>query len=105
MRKLKKGDEIIVIAGKDKNKRGAISSVVNDSRVIVDGVNIAHIHQKPNPNAGIPGGIVDKARPLDISNVAIYNSATKSADRVGFKFTDDGKKIRIFKSTGEAIDV
>ena len=103
MRKLKKGDEIIVIAGKDKGKRGAIAQVSND-RVLVDGVNVAKKHQKPNPNAGVAGGIVAKEMPIHISNVAIFNSANGKADRVGIKTLDDGRKVRVFKSTGEVVD-
>ena len=103
MRKLKRGDEIIVIAGKDKGKRGAIAQV-KDDRVVVDGVNVAKKHQKPNPNLGIAGGIVDKEMPIHLSNVAIFNGASGKADRVGFKQLDDGRKVRIYKSTGEVID-
>lgn len=105
MRKLKKGDEIIVIAGKDKGKRGTVAQMVADkSRVVVDGVNTVKKHQKPNPAAGVPGGIVEKEMPLHISNVAIFNPATGKADRVGIKILDDGRKVRIFKSNNEVID-
>lgn len=103
MNKLKKGDEIIVLAGKDKGQRGAISQITDD-RVLVDGVNVAKKHQKPNPNLGIAGGIVDKDMPIHISNVAIFNSESAKADRVGFKQLDDGRKVRVYKSTGEVID-
>ena len=103
MNKLKKGDEVIVIAGKDKGKRGAIA-LVKDDRVLIDGVNVAKKHQKPNPNAGVAGGIVDKEMPIHISNVAIFNSASGKADRVGIKQLDDGRKVRVFKSTGEVVD-
>ncbi|MCW8825024.1 MAG: 50S ribosomal protein L24 [Gammaproteobacteria bacterium] len=103
MNKLKKGDEVIVIAGKDKGKRGAIA-LVKDDRVLIDGVNVAKKHQKPNPNAGVAGGIVDKEMPMHISNVAIFNSASGKADRVGIKQLDDGRKVRVFKSTGEVVD-
>lgn len=103
MNKLKKGDEIIVLTGKDKGKRGAIAKI-GEGRVLVDGVNVAKKHQKPNPNAGVAGGIVDKEMPVDISNVAIFNSESGKADRVGFKQLDDGRKVRIYKSTGEVID-
>ena len=103
MRKLKKGDEVIVIAGKDKGKRGSIAQVIND-HVVIDGVNVAKKHQKPNPNAGVEGGIVSKEMPMDISNVAIFNSASGKADRVGIKQLDDGRKVRVFKSTGEVVD-
>ncbi|MDH3354564.1 MAG: 50S ribosomal protein L24 [Chromatiales bacterium] len=104
MNKLKKGDEVIVLTGKDNGKRGAIAMIKSD-RVLIDGVNIAKKHQKPNPNAGVAGGIVDKEMPVHISNVAIFNSASGKADRVGFKTLDDGRKVRVYKSTGEVVDV
>ncbi len=104
MRKIKKGDDVIVIAGKDKGKRGLVLRLLDDQRLFVENVNVAKKHQKPNPNAGVPGGIIDKEMPLHISNVALFNPATEKADRVGFKTLDDGKKIRIFKSNGEAVD-
>lgn len=105
MRKLKKGDEIIVIAGKDKGKRGTITLVMPEKdRLMVEGINVVKKHQKPNPNLGVPGGIVDKEMPLHISNVAIFNPATGKADRVGIKILDDGRKVRIFKSNNEVID-
>ena len=103
MNKLKKGDEVIVIAGKDKGKRGSVAQVLK-GRVLVDGVNVAKKHQKPNPNMGVAGGIVAKEMPLDISNVAIFNGESGKADRVGFKQLDDGRKVRIYKSTGEVVD-
>lgn len=103
MNKLKKGDEIIVVTGKDKGKRGAIAQVL-DGRVLVDGVNVAKKHQKPNPNLGVAGGIVDKEMPIHISNVAIFNGESGKADRVGFKQLDDGRKVRIYRSTGEVVD-
>ena len=104
MRKIKKGDDVIVIAGKDKGKRGVVLRVVDEQRIYVENVNVAKKHQKPNPNAGVPGGIIDKEMPLHVSNVALFNPATGKGDRVGFKILDDGKKIRIFKSNGEAVD-
>lgn len=104
MRKLRTGDEVIVIAGKDKGKRGQIDTFVGTDRVIIPNVNIAKKHVKANPNAGETGGIIDKAMPLDISNVAIFNAATEKADRVGFKFLEDGKKVRFYKSNSEVID-
>lgn len=103
MKKIRKGDEVIVIAGKDKGKRGGIVQVLADSRVIVDGVNLVKKHQKPNPAKGIEGGIIPKSLPIDVSNVAIFNPATQKADRVGIKLLEDGKKIRIYKSSGEAL--
>jgi len=105
MRKLKKGDEIIVIAGKDKGKRGTVTQVINEKdRLMIEGINMVKKHQKPNPNLGVPGGIVEKEMPLHISNVAIFNPATGKADRVGIKILDDGRKVRIFKSNNEVID-
>ena len=103
MRKLRTGDEVIVIAGKDKGKRGQIDTFVGNSKVIIPNVNIAKKHVKANPNAGETGGIIDKAMPLDISNVAIFNAASDKADRVGFKFLEDGKKVRFYKSNNEVI--
>jgi large subunit ribosomal protein L24 len=103
MRKLHKGDEIIVLAGKDKGKRGAISNILDNGKLIVDNVNIARKHQKPNPNAGVAGGIIDQEMPIDASNVAIFNSETGKADRVGFQLQDDGRKVRIFKSNNQVI--
>ncbi len=103
MRKLRTGDEVIVIAGKDKGKRGQIDTFVGDNRVIIPNVNIAKKHVKANPNAGETGGIIDKAMPLNISNVAIFNAATGKADRVGIKFLEDGKKVRFYKSNSEVI--
>jgi len=104
MQKLKKGDEVIVLIGKDKGKQGKILSVISDSKVLVEGINRAKKHMKGNPNAGVQGGIVDKDMPINISNVALYNPETKKADRVGFRFLEDGKKVRYFKSTNEVVD-
>ncbi len=103
MRKLRTGDEVIVIAGKDKGKRGQIDAFVGDNRVLIPNVNVAKKHVKANPNAGETGGIIDKAMPLDISNVAIFNAAAGKADRVGVKFLEDGKKVRFYKSNSEVI--
>lgn len=102
MRKIITGDEVIVLTGKDKGKRGEIQRLVDENRVLVSGINIMKKHQKPNPQAGVAGGIVEKEAPIQLSNVAIYNSSTSKADRVGIK-VEDGKKTRIFKSNGEAI--
>lgn len=104
MRKIKRDDEVIVLTGKDKGKRGKIQAYVGDSRVIVSGINMMKKHQKPNPQAGVAGGIVEKEAAIQISNVAIFNSATNKADRVGIKVEENGKKVRVFKSNGEAID-
>ena len=103
MDKIRKGDEIVVIAGKDKGKRGTILTRVDSEHVVVEGVNRAKKHVKPNPVKGVVGGVVDKDMPLHVSNVALYNSATKKADRVGFKLLDDGTKVRVFKSSGETV--
>lgn len=103
MRKIKCNDEVIVIAGKDKGKRGTVSRLVGASKVVVSGVNIVKRHTKPNPNAGQAGGIVEKEAAIDISNIAIFNPESSKADRVGIQ-VEDGKKTRIFKSTNKAID-
>ena len=104
MRKIKKGDEVIVIAGKDKGKRGAILRVVDAEHVVVEGVNVVKKHQRPNPVKNNPGGIVDKEMPLHVSNVAMYNPVTRKADRVKVKVLNDGRRVRVFKSNGEMID-
>ena len=101
--KIKRDDEVIVIAGKDKGKRGKVQKVLSDGRLIVTGVNMIKKHQKPNPQAEIPGGIIEKEAAIQISNVAIWNDAESKADRVGFKHLEDGKKVRVFKSTGELV--
>lgn len=104
MQKLKQGDEVIVLIGKDKGKRGRITQFLNE-KVLVEGVNRVKKHQKPNPNAGVQGGIIEKEMPIHNSNVALYNAVAKKADKVGFKTLDDGKKVRYFKSNNEIIDV
>lgn len=104
MKKIRKNDEVIVLAGRDKGKRGKVLSVRADDRVLVSGVNMVKKHTKPNPMSGTPGGMVEKEAPIDASNVAIFNPATGKADRVGFKVLEDGKKIRVFKSNQEAVD-
>ena len=103
MNKIRKGDEIIVIAGRDKGKRGTVSLRVDADRVVVDGINIVKKHAKPNPMRGVTGGIVEKAMPIQQSNVAIFNKATGKADRVGIKTLQDGTRVRVFKSSGEEI--
>ncbi|WP_444929565.1 50S ribosomal protein L24 [Microbulbifer sp. SSSA002] len=103
MRKIKRDDEVIVIAGRDKGKRGSVRKVLNDGRLIVSGIQMIKKHQKPNPQMGIAGGIVEKEAAIQASNVAIFNPSTQKADRVGFKVLEDGTKIRVFKSSGEAI--
>lgn len=104
MQKIKRDDEVIVLVGKDRGKRGKIRKVLTDGRVLVAGINMVKKHQRPNPQAGIPGGIIEREAPIQKSNVALFNPATSKADRVGFKFLEDGRKVRIFKSTGEVID-
>ena len=103
MRKIKKNDDVIVIAGKDKGNRGNVLRVLGD-RLLVSGVNMVKKHQKPNPVKGVTGGIVSMEISIHASNVAIFNSASKKADRVGVKTLEDGRKMRVFKSSGEVID-
>ena len=104
MYKIKRDDEVIVIAGRDKGKRGKVVRILAEDRLIVSGINMIKKHQKPNPQAGVAGGIIEKEASIHTSNVAIYNSATKKADRVGFKVLENGYKIRVFKSNGEAVE-
>jgi large subunit ribosomal protein L24 len=103
MYKFRKGDQVIVLAGRDKGKRGVVALRKDDDHLLVDGVNMVKKHTKPNPMAGTTGGIVEKAMPIHQSNVAIYNAATGKADRVGVKLLADGKKVRVYKSNGEEI--
>jgi large subunit ribosomal protein L24 len=104
MNRIKKGDEVIVIAGKDKGRRGSVLQVFGEEKILVENVNVARKHQRPNPNAGVPGGIIEKELPLDISNVMLFNPATEKGDRVGIKRLEDGRKVRFFKSNGEVVD-
>ncbi len=104
MRKIKKGDDVIVITGKDKGKRGTVLRVVDLEHVLVEGANRVKKHQRPNPMKGASGGIVDKEMPLHVSNVAIFNPGTKKADRIGVKLLGDGRRVRYYKSNGEVID-
>jgi len=104
MRKIKCDDEVIVITGRDKGKKGKVAQILKNDRIIVSGLQMVKKHQKPNPQAGVAGGIIEQEAPIQISNVAIYNSATDKADRVGIKLLDDGTKVRVFKSSGEPID-
>ena len=103
MNKIRSGDEVIAIAGRDKGKRGKVMQRVDDSKLLVEGINLVKKHAKPNPMKGVTGGIVEKAMPIQQSNVAIFNKATGKADRVGIKLLADGKKVRVFKSSGEEI--
>ena len=105
MNKIRKGDQVIVLAGRDKGKRGVVTLRKDDDHLLVDGVNLVKKHTKPNPMAGTTGGIVEKAMPIHQSNVAIYNAATGKADRVGVKLLAGGKKVRVYKSNGEEIKV
>lgn len=103
MKKIRRDDEVIVIAGKDNGKRGKVTRVMKDGRLVVSGINMVKRHTKPNPMLGTPGGIVEKEAPIQASNVAIYNPTTNKADRVGFKVLEDGKKVRVFKSNNEVV--
>jgi len=104
MEKIKKGDDVIVIAGRDRGKRGTVLKIVDARHLVVEGINRVKKHQRPNPTKGLTGGIVDKDMPIDISNVALFNPQTKKADRVGFKLMEGGRKVRVFKSNGEMVD-
>lgn len=105
MNKIRKGDAVVVITGKDKGRRGTVLSRLDGERLVVEGVNRAKKHVKPNPMRGQLGGIVEKEMPIQVSNVALFNPATQKADRVGFKVLDGGRKVRVFKSNGEVVDV
>lgn len=104
MNKIRKGDEVIVRTGKDKGRRGTVLQIFVDDRVLIEGINLAKKHIKPNPNIGEAGGIRDTAMPMDISNVLVFNPKTKMGERVGFRIEDDGKKVRVFKS-GDVVDI
>ena len=103
MNKIRTGDQVIVIAGKDKGKQGSITKILSNGRCYVSGVQMVKRHTKPNPNAGIAGGVVEKEASIDISNISIYNSSTKKADKVSIKSLEDGTKIRVFRSSGKEI--
>ena len=103
MRKIKKGDNVVVIAGRDKGKRGSVTAVIDDGHVLVAGINQVKKNQRPNPMKNEQGGIVTKEMPIHVSNVAVWNPVTQKADRVGFRMLDDGRKVRFFKSNGEQI--
>lgn len=105
MRKIKKGDDVVVTTGRDKGKRGTVLRVVEDTHVVVEGVNKVKKHERPNPMKNTQGGIIDKEMPLHVSNVALFNPATKKADRAGIKILEGNKRVRFFKSNGEVIDV
>jgi large subunit ribosomal protein L24 len=106
MRKIRKGDDVVVQVGKDKGKRGTVLKVLPEAgKLIVENVNIAKKHTKPNPQRGVTGGIIEKEMPIDASNVRLYNPQTKKGDRVGFRILEDGRKVRVFKSNSEVVDV
>jgi large subunit ribosomal protein L24 len=104
MSKIRKGDEVVINTGKDKGKRGTVLRVLESGHVLVEGANKVKKHAKPNPMKGINGGIMEKEMPIDISNVALFNRATQKGERVGFKMLEDGRKVRVFKSSGEVVD-
>lgn len=104
MQRIKKGDEVVVIAGKDKGRQGTVDQVLENGKVLVNGINIVKKHQRANPNMGIPGGIVDKEMPIHDSNLMLFNPETGKGDRIGFKKLDDGRKVRFFKSNNEVLD-
>lgn len=105
MKRLRKGDQVVVISGKDKGRQGTVLKVMADDRVLVESINMVKKHTKPNPMQGVEGGIVDKEMPMDASNVMLFNPVTNKGDRVGFKVLEDGRKVRYFKSNGEVVDV
>ena len=105
MNKIRKGDEVVVITGKDKGRRGTVIRVLPNEKVLVEGVNVAKKHVKPNPQAGTSGGIVDKEMPIHLSNLMMFNPATGKGGRIGFKTLEDGRKVRYFKSNNEVVDV
>jgi large subunit ribosomal protein L24 len=105
MSKLRKGDDVVVLAGRDKGKRGTVLQIIENNRILVDNVNVIKKHVKPNPNRGETGGNIEKEAPIQISNVALFNPNTNKADRVGYKVLEDGRKVRVFKSDGEVADL
>ncbi len=105
MNKIKKGDEVVVVAGKDKGRRGTVLRVLAEERLVVEGVNVARKHVRPNPQQGIQGGIVDKEMPLHRSNVMLWNPVAQKGDRIGIKTLEDGRRVRFFKSNNEVVDV
>lgn len=103
MKKILKNDQVVIVSGKDKGRRGNVTQVLKNGKIVVQGINLAKKHQKGNPNAGIAGGIIEKEMPLDVSNVMLLNPVTDKADRVTFKVLEDGSKVRCFKSNGEVV--
>jgi large subunit ribosomal protein L24 len=104
MKRIRKGDEVVVISGKDKGRRGTVTRVYDDGRLLVENVNVAKKHQRGNPQAGTPGGIIEKEMPVDESNVMVFNPVTQKGDRIGFKVLEDGRKVRFFRSNNEVLD-
>jgi len=104
MERIKKGDQVVVLTGRDRGKRGSVLSRVDKDHVLVEGINRVKKHQRPNPMKNQPGGIIDKEMPIHVSNISLLNPQTQKADRVGFKLLDDGRKVRVFKSNGEMVD-
>ena len=105
MSKIRKGDDVVVLSGRDKGKRGTVLQIIANNRILVDNVNVIKKHVKPNPNRGETGGIIEKEAPIQISNVALFNPNSNRADRVGYKVLEDGRKVRVFKSDGEVADL
>ncbi len=105
MNKIRKGDEVVVLAGRDKGKRGTVLSIIPDGRALVNDINVVKKHVKPNPNKGETGGIIEKEAPIQLSNLGVFNPSTKKADRIGVRTLEDGVKVRYFKSDGEVVDV
>ncbi len=105
MRKIKKGDDIVVVTGRDRSKRGTVLRIIDESHLLVEGINRVKKHQRPNPAKGETGGIIDKEMPIHVSNVALFNPVTKKADRIGIRQLEDGRRVRYFKSNGEVVDV
>src|SRR5215210_1724071 len=105
MRKIRKGDDVVVTTGRDRGKRGTVLRILDEEHVLVEGANRVKKHQRPNPMKGVTGGIVEKEMPLHVSNVALFNPATKKADRIGIRALEDGRRVRFFKSNGEVVDV
>ena len=105
MRKIRKGDDVVVLTGRDRSKRGTVLQVVDAEHLLIEGVNRVKKHQRPNPTKGVTGGIIDKEMPIHVSNVALFNPVTKKADRIGVRQLEDGRRVRFFKSNGEVVDV
>ncbi len=105
MNKIKKGDDVIVRTGKDKGRRGTVLQILDGGRVLVEGINLAKKHTKPNPSVGESGGIKDKVMPLDISNVLVFNPKSKKGERIGIRVEEDGSKVRVFRGTGDVVDI